>query len=126
MITLQPPMMIQPVTTVTPSTTLSTTVSSLINRDRLLPVLTTPSTTTTTTQAPAASASGSAYYSGSGSASYSGSAYYSSSGLTAKASDQSGRLTRPANELTRSFKGKNGDIIIKWTPGGGKLKKIGV
>lgn len=116
---------VQPITT---QSTPSTTLSSVL---RVVPVLTTPSTTTTTTTTvkPIASGSGSAYYSGSGSAYYSGSgsAYYSATGsLTAKDTDRSGKLTRPANELTRSFKAKNGDIIIKWTPGGGKLKKIGV
>lgn len=89
-----------------------------------------PPTTTTTTVQPTASGSGSSYYyySGSGSAYYSGSgsAYYYSATGSLDNLDQSSRLRRPANELTRAFKAKNGDIVIKWTPGGRKLKKIGV
>lgn len=124
-----------PSTSLSSSTTTPLTTPFSLNRGILIPLApiltTTPTTTTTstTTTQKAPTGSASAYYSGSGSSYYSGSgsAYYSATGsLTAKSGDQSSRLTRKSNDVaTRSFKAKNGDIIIKWTPGGGgKLKKM--
>lgn len=114
---------IMPIASVLPVFTLPTTTISSTTTTTNSPILT---TTTTTTKKPADDY----YYSGSGSASYSGSgsAYYSATGSLTASSDkqQSSRLMRPSNDVAmRTFKAKNGDIIVKWTPGGGnKLKKI--
>lgn len=123
-------------TTPSPITTISTTPVTISTTRSTVPSTSNPTTistslTTSTSTTTIAPSSDDYYYSGSGSAYYSGSgsAYYSSTGsLTAPVNaQQSNRLMRPANDIAmRSFKAKNGDIIIKWTPGGGgsKLKTI--